>query len=342
MYGYFVGPFNASIFLSLALLFGVAAQFRAMDGYSFLRGVLSVMEPKLGAVYAVALLTLAVSPFILNDVLVLVLTPTLIQYSRQHRIDPAPLIVAEVTLTNVASALTPIGNPQNILLWGSSGAGFIPFVLGTWPGVLASAALALAALFPLARRSKVAVGPHGTIGSFLPAVYLALVAAAVVAGDLLGLPAFVGLGAGVLLGALFTRGGTRRVRKEFDLRSLLLLCAFVAATDVVALSLSGALLPYLAPAARGAEPYSGAFVALASNLVSNVPATQLLIRTAGVSAVVAPKIAVEAGLAGNLGPAASFANILALRIAMKSGVPVKRTLMLQLLVGAVAFLPALL
>jgi Na+/H+ antiporter NhaD/arsenite permease-like protein len=80
---------------------------------------------------------------------------------------------------------------------------------------------------------------------------------------------------------------------------------------------------------------------LVSNVISNVPATQLLINTAGVSASLAPKIAVEAGLAGNLGPAASFANILALQMAARSGVSVRRTVGLQVALGVLCFIPAL-
>jgi hypothetical protein len=102
-------PLDPSIYVSLAFLFGVAAQFRAMDGYAFLRRMLARIEPSLGILYAVALVTFIFSPFILNDVLVLILTPALIKYAREYKVDAAPLIVAEVTLTNVASALTPSG-----------------------------------------------------------------------------------------------------------------------------------------------------------------------------------------------------------------------------------------
>ena len=108
--------FDPAIYLSLAFLFGVAAQFRAMDGYAFLRRLLAALEPRLGILFAVALLTFVVSPFILNDVLVLILTPALIKYAKQYHIDAAPLIVTEITFTNNSSTLTPNGNPQNILL----------------------------------------------------------------------------------------------------------------------------------------------------------------------------------------------------------------------------------
>ncbi|MDG7007211.1 MAG: hypothetical protein JRN06_03070 [Nitrososphaerota archaeon] len=334
--------FDPAIYLSLAFLFGVAAQFRAMDGYAFLRRLLAALEPRLGILFAVALLTFVVSPFILNDVLVLILTPALIKYAKQYRLDAAPLIVAEITFTNISSSLTPIGNPQNILLWTSSGVGFSAFVEGTWPFVLASAAIGAAALVPLALRLKGPREPGGPVGSLAPAFYLTLVTLVVLVADAFGLASYVSLGIGFAAGFLFNRRNLMRVGLEYDVRALLTLCVFVASITVVSYFLLPELVPYVLPAARGDQPYSGLFMGVVSNFISNVPATQLLINTSGVTAAVAPKIAAIAGLAGNLGPIASFANLLALQMAARSGVSVKRTIGLQFMVGVLAFIPALL
>ena len=338
----FLGPFDPAIYVNLALFFGIAAQFRAMDGYSFLRRVLAAVEPKLGLVFGVSLVTFVFSPFILNDVLVLILTPAIIKYAKQYGLDAAPLIVAEITFTNISSSLTPIGNPQNILLWTSSGISFAAFVAGTWPLVLASAALAAVAMIPLARRSGRARDLPSALGSLGPAWYLAFVTAAVLFSDAFGLPTYVPLAVGFAGGFGFKRGDTAGVRSEFDLRSLFTLYFFVAATTVAAYFLTPWIASYVTPAAQGQQPYSGAFLGLVSNVISNVPATQLLIKTSGVAASVAPKIAVEAGVAGNLGPIASFANLLALQMARKGGVSVKKTMALQTAVGLLSFIPALL
>lgn len=333
--------FDPGIYISLAFLFGIAAQFRAMDGYAFLRRMLASLEPRLGILYAVALVTFVFSPFILNDVLVLILTPALIKYAKEHGLDAAPLIVAEITLTNISSSLTPIGNPQNILLWTSSGIGFGEFVAGAWPYVLASAALAAVALLPLALRARGPGEQGGPVGSWSPAGYLALVTLVVLASDLVSIPTYVPLGIGFALGFAFNSSNLAGVRKEFDFRSLVTLWVFVGSVAVASYFLLPYLGPYVQPAAAGQQPYSGAFLGVVSNFISNVPATQLLIQAAGVPAAVAPKIAVEAGLAGNLGPIASFANLLALQMAAKSGVSLRRTVALQAAVGLVAFIPAL-
>ena len=53
---------DPSIFVSLAFLFGIAANFKVMDGYSFLRRLISRFQPRLGALYAAIIVTaLAIS-----------------------------------------------------------------------------------------------------------------------------------------------------------------------------------------------------------------------------------------------------------------------------------------
>jgi len=60
--------------------------------------------------------------------------------------------------------------------------------------------------------------------------------------------------------------------------------------------------PYASDAASEMQPFSALFVGGLSNLISNVPSTQLLLSLASVPPYVVPKIAVEAGLAGNTDP----------------------------------------
>ncbi len=333
---------DLSVYLSLAFLFGIATQFRAMDGESLLRRITSTFAAKVGMLFAIIAVASLFSPFILNDVVIIILTPVVVSYAKSHRVDVAPLLVAEVTFTNIASSLTPLGNPQNILLWSASKAGFLQFVAGTALPVLISGMIAVAVLFPLRRSVDVPVTPESRAGSRGPALYLALVMLVIILADVSALPAYIALGASFTMGFAFTFRSPRKVIKDFDFRSLLILYVFVGSVSVVSLFASPALSPYAAPVAQGSQPYSALFMAGVSSLVSNVPATQLILSVASVSSQIAPKIAVEAGLAGNIDPISSFANILALLIARRAGLAVRRTIALQFLVGIVAFLPALL
>ena len=330
------------VYLSLAFLFGIASQFRAMDGESFLRRTLSIFQGRIGILYAVVVVTTLFSPLILNDVVILILTPVIVAYAKQFRIDVAPLLVAEITFTNLASSLTPLGNPQNILLWTASKATFLQFVEGTSIPVLVSGIIAVIVLFPW--RARVGGGKELSPppGSNAPGIYLAFVIVVIIVSDAFGLAAYIALGVSFALGLLFTSRSLRRVIQDFDLRSLLILYLLVGATTIVSLLIGPALSSYAAPVAEGVQPYSALFVGGLSNLISNVPATQLVLSVTSVSPHIASKIAVQAGLAGNIDPIASFANILALLMARRAGLPLRRTILLQFLVGVAAFLPALL
>lgn len=338
----YLRAFDPSVYLSLALLFGIAAQFRAMGGYPLLRRLLSKLGSEMGLVYAVALVTTVFSPFILNDVLILILTPVLVRVSREEGVDIAPLVVSEVTYTNISSALTPIGNPQNILLWEYSGISAHRFVELAWRPLLVSGVVTALVLYPFSKRvgrPKVVVDDQIDVR---PAVYLAVVATLVFTLNLLRVSSVVPLAAGFALGFAFTAKSLRRVKEEFDLKSLLTLYLLISCVSVASLFLQDPLRPYVEPAALGVQPYSAAFLLATSNVISNVPATQLVIAVGDVPPSVAPKIAVEAGLAGNLDPIGSLANLLALSIVRQGGLPIKRAVALQLVVGAVSFLPALL
>lgn len=334
--------FDISIFVSLAFLFGIAAQFRAADGHSFLRGVISTLEGRLGVMYSVVVVAAVFSPFVLNDVLVLILTPVIVAYAKDSGADIAPLVVAEITFTNIASSLTPLGNPQNILLWQASGISAGEFVAGTWLPLAASGALAALLLFGF--RAKVMGGGMGTVcvGSRLPAVYLAGSAVIVFTLDFVGVSNVVALGLAFVLGFAFNFGSLEKVAREFDVRSLLILCGLVGGVAILAALIGPLLLPLVAPAASGAQPYAASFFGLVSAGISNVPTTQLVLSTATVSPHAAPILAVDAGLAGNIDPISSFANLLALTIVKRSGFPIRRAVALQLVIGLVAFLPAFL
>jgi Na+/H+ antiporter NhaD/arsenite permease-like protein len=332
--------FDLSIFLSLAFLFGIAAHFRAADGYSFLRGIISALEGRLGVMYAVIAVTVVFSPFVLNDVLVLILTPVLVAYSKESGADIAPLLVAEIAFTNIASSLTPLGNPQNILLWQASGISAGQFVAGTWLPLAASGLIAAVLLFKFRGKATSQGMGSARLGNWRPAAYLGGSAAMVFSAGVLGVPNAVALGLAFALGFAFNFRALGRMAKEFDLRSLLTLYALVGVVALLATLIEPTLLPFVAPAATGAQPYTAAFFAVVSAAISNVPATQLVLSTATVSPQAAPILAVDAGLAGNIDPISSFANLLALLIAKRSGVPVRKAIILQLVIGLVAFLPA--
>lgn len=80
------------------------------------------------------------STFLTNDVALFIVVPLTLTLRKLCEIPVNRLIIFEALAVNAGSLLTPIGNPQNILLWGLSGLSFAAF---TWQ--MAPLALAMMA-----------------------------------------------------------------------------------------------------------------------------------------------------------------------------------------------------
>jgi Na+/H+ antiporter NhaD/arsenite permease-like protein len=71
-----------------------------------------------------------------NDIALFIVVPFTLSLRRYAVLPLRRLIIFEAFAVNAGSALTPIGNPQNIYLWQSSGVHFHSFVAAMWPPVL--------------------------------------------------------------------------------------------------------------------------------------------------------------------------------------------------------------
>ncbi len=70
----------------------------------------------------------ALSTFMTNDVALFIVVPLTITLKKLCGLPASKLIIFEALAVNAGSLLTPIGNPQNIFLWGRSGISFGGFV----------------------------------------------------------------------------------------------------------------------------------------------------------------------------------------------------------------------
>lgn len=73
------------------------------------------------------------SALFLNDTIVLMFTPLLLEITRRGDINPIPFLIALATSANIGSAATLIGNPQNMLIGISSGIDFRTFAFYLTP-----------------------------------------------------------------------------------------------------------------------------------------------------------------------------------------------------------------
>lgn len=73
------------------------------------------------------------SAFLVNDTVVLLFTPIIIYITRASKLNPVPFLIAEILASNIGSAMTITGNPQNMLIGISSGMDYGRFLLHLLP-----------------------------------------------------------------------------------------------------------------------------------------------------------------------------------------------------------------
>ncbi len=81
----------------------------------------------------VILLTAASAALVMNDTSLFIYVPLVITLSRVLGVDRALLATLVTIAANVGSSLTPIGNPQNIIIWQHYGVSFYGFIIKLLP-----------------------------------------------------------------------------------------------------------------------------------------------------------------------------------------------------------------
>jgi Na+/H+ antiporter NhaD/arsenite permease-like protein len=258
------------------------------------------------------------SAFLVNDVVCLFMAPLILQICHRLSKTPTPYLLALATASNIGSAATITGNPQNILIGSLSEIGYRDFLRSLGPIALIGLFVdwvVLHWLYPNHTDNGI-VGvepltrPTTSNGLFFPVVVTLLV----LAGFLAGLsPALVAaLGGAVLL--IRRTHHPERIYNQVDWSLLVL---FVGLFLIIgAAEASGIAGQMLAAADRlnlqNIWILSVVIIALA-NLVSNVPAVMLLKSLA--SQFHNPHqfwllLALVSTLAGNLTITGSVANII--------------------------------
>jgi len=97
----------------------------------------------------------ALSTVLTNDVALFVIVPLTVGLRQVAKLPVARLVIFEALAVNAGSALTPIGNPQNLFLWHQSGLSFGAFVWQMAPMVLLLMALLLVVTWLAFTRSEI-------------------------------------------------------------------------------------------------------------------------------------------------------------------------------------------
>jgi len=254
-------------------------------------------------VSATALLSMVLT----NDVSLFLIVPLTLAIGAVSNLPVLRMVVLEALAVNAGSTLSPIGNPQNLLLWQHSQLPFLHFAAAMLPAAAVMFVLVAAFAWLWLPRERVALNPERIDGSVASSRLGAWSMAALVGMVLLMEYSQAPLGALLLLAlfALLARSSLARI-------DWLLLLTFAA----IFLGLGHfANLPLVQQALDRldfGQPlilYASGIVA--SQLISNVPATVLLLERT--SDTIALAVAVNVG---GFGVAiGSLANLIALRMA---------------------------
>lgn len=257
-------------------------------------------------VFLLAASAAVLSALVTNDVSLFLLVPLTRVLATQAHLPLARLVVIEALAVNAGSALTPIGNPQNLFLWHRSGESFVGFMAMMAPTVAVMLFWLFAAIRFLVPRAPITLKPSTEAAASEPrllALSGVLFVGFVIALDQRWLLA--GL-AGVFGAFLLLRP---RVLLGVDWALLAIIALmFVDLRQLAELPAVTALLGQL-PIGEGWRAYLAAIVT--SQFISNVPATILLEGFVHDLPALASGVSVG-GFGCVLG---SLANLIALRLA---------------------------
>src|ERR687897_3430078 len=110
----------------------------------------------LWVVISLAGTTALLSAFLDNLTTILLVVPITFLLADALDIDPIPLIVAEILVSNVGGTATLIGDPPNILIAGATDLTFMAFILNLAPIVAVTFAVVIGGRYPPFRREQYA------------------------------------------------------------------------------------------------------------------------------------------------------------------------------------------
>ncbi|KAG5600672.1 hypothetical protein H5410_032042 [Solanum commersonii] len=84
----------------------------------------------------ICLISAVSSAFFTNDTSCVVLTEFVLKIARQQNLPPHPFLLALASSANIGSSVTPIGNPQNLVIAVQSKISFGKFLFGIFPAML--------------------------------------------------------------------------------------------------------------------------------------------------------------------------------------------------------------
>ncbi|MBI2846269.1 MAG: anion transporter [Chloroflexi bacterium] len=283
------------------------------------------------------------SAFFVNDVVVLLFTPIVLQTCRIRKVNPVPYLIAEAMASNIGSTATIVGNPQNMLIGITSGISFSRFFMYLFPVAFVSTVALILVMYAFYNKSlkqgfNDPPGPtlenHAynvrAIMRLVPILVLVVITFFISPFLKLGIPLIALSGATLMLiaGQLFVG----QMRPSTILKSVdwTLLLFFAGLFVIIEGAHKAGVLDVLIKRIIAAPDLSGiaslsVISTLVSQLVSNVPLTMLVIPVLKDVPGDTLWIALAAGstLGGNLTIIGAVANIIVAEGAEREGIQLR-------------------
>lgn len=312
--------FSMMIIVSFLMNSGIIARLQGQ--------LVSHIQQPVAFLWTVIALSGTMSALFINDIVCLMLTPMVIRCCRALRLQPVPYLLAVAMASNLGSAMTPVGNPQNIFLASLGKVSYATFVQALAPVSLMGLLLlglvlqwAYGGQLRATETSSFKPAEDGAEPGPPPAAlarYVLLRTLAVLVGILIGFWSGWHLGTVASAGAAFLMV-TRRISRQrlFALIDWDLLVLFVSLFVLTSGARAAGILPWCYGHLAGLGPEHGlslsAITLVLSNLFSNVPAVFFLSQF--LSQLPRPQesallVAMVSTLAGNLTLLGSIANLI--------------------------------
>jgi len=270
------------------------------------------------------------SALCINDIVCLLFTPIVLLICRQIQCNPIPYLLAVAMASNIGSAATLIGNPQNILISSLSGLNFISYFIVAAPMTLFGLLLCYVTIGYCYRKDlQKKLQPFSRDVNYTYHRYLIikslLTMTAVVMAFAVGLDIAIAssLGAAYLL--ITRRVNPNKIYTSVDFNLLVMFVGlFVIVGGVEHSGLMGWLIGKLDFVDFSNYGVFTTLTIILSNIVSNVPAILLLkfFVPSHNPSLWWTQMAIFTTLAGNLTITGSFANLIVVETAKRHGITI--------------------
>ncbi|MGC9203881.1 MAG: SLC13 family permease [Thermoplasmata archaeon] len=282
----------------------------------------------------VSISTAFLSALFVNDAVVLFFTPIILSITKENGLDPVPFLISEIFSANIGSVATEIGNPQNAYIAIKSSIPFFHYLLLMLPVSIVSLAISLLIIYyfyrgEMKRELKTDIEKKMIRNNKLfysASITMILILFSFFFSRNIAIIPFIGASILLFLSPFISEVDPRRIIKDIDWGIILFFVGLFIVLEGVILSgiLSSMIYAFDSLGLQITSPvWYVTFVAIVSNLVSNVPAVLLISPITGGKFWLL--LAMSSTLAGNATIIGAAANIIVLEIASVWGVEISWT-----------------